>query len=497
MRYAWKQNKQRPNNKQGPNKGVGVNSYAVGRGRPMSAFADKEQSLADKAQSLPALRLALHLAPCPRRRTLGVRAPQRRNLFPRPSSLPRASFVSRFFCVLPIVSLLLLAFVLPAHAAAPALVTSYARMTAQLRTDAARSPLVSLVSLGKSATGRRQIWLVRLRDPKADPKQTVRLLVMCRQHGDEPASTEALLHLIQSLASGGDPALRSELAHVTLYIVPMVNPDGADAGTRVSGVGADLNRDWGIFAQPETRALASAASAIRPALIVDAHNWDGYDTYNANCIEIPREMETPSGRAAHALQQQSVRDLALCGYVVHPTAWGDDSNPHLAHRWFVHSHIPSLLVETHSGSPSDRADFERREGMYAALVHSLVRHSDAPWLHQVPNAHETQEAALFAPPAAPADLGRTAALPKRSFRWLWAAGVYAFALWAMSLRQRGLNPPAPPRPCLRVRPAARYSYPQKRVKFSPSRINLACDPQPVVEQVIHPVDQKRHARHNR
>ena len=375
----------------------------------------------------------------------------------------KCGIVPCLFRVLQIVSLLLLALVLPARAAMPLNVTSYARMTAQLRADVARSPLVSLASLGKSATGRRQIWLVRLRDPKADPKQTVRLLVMCRQHGDEPASTEALLHLIQSLASGGDPALRSELAHVTLYIAPMVNPDGADAGTRVSGVGADLNRDWGVFAQPETRALASAASSIQPALIVDAHNWDGYDTYNANCIEIPREMETPSGRAAHALQQQAVRDLARCGYVVHPTAWGDDSNPHLAHRWFVHFHMPSLLVETHSGSPSDRADFERRQGMYVALVHSLVRHSDAPWLHQ-PDDHETQEAALFAPPTLPVAFLRTAALPKHSFRWLWALGVYAFALWAMSLRQRGFNPSSPPKPCRRVRPTVRYSYLQKPVK---------------------------------
>ncbi len=337
----------------------------------------------------------------------------------------------------------LLAVAVSAQAAAPARVTTYAQMTVQLKAEAAHSPLVRVVSLGKSGSGKRDLWLVRLADPNADPTQTLRLLILCRQHGDEPASTEAMLHLIHSTASGGDPVLRSELAHVTLYIIPMVNPDGAGAGTRVNGRGADLNRDWGIFTQPETRAVANAAKLIDPALVVDAHNWDGDDEYNADCIEIPREMETQQGGAAHAMQQQSLRDLAACGYAVHPTAWGNDSNPHLAHRWFVHQNIPSLLVETHSGSPANRADFERREGMYAALVHSLARHYAAPWMGktaQETKEQETKEAALFPVPAPPGAVRRAAALPKRSFRWLWAFGLYVLALWGISLRRSESQP---------------------------------------------------------
>jgi predicted deacylase len=372
------------------------------------------------------------LNPRPRRWTLGA-SPHSVGIYSH-APTAHAFYSPIFFCIFG----LLMAVAVSAQAAAPARVTTYAQMTAQLKADAEKSPLVRVGTLGKSAAGKRELWIVRLADPNAGPKQALRLLVLCRQHGDEPASTEALLHLIQSIASGGDPLLRSELAHVTLYIVPMVNPDGAGAGTRVNGVGADLNRDWGIFAQPETREVANAAKLIRPALIVDAHNWDGNDEYNADCIEIPREMETRQGRAAHAMQQQAVRDLAVCGYAVNPTAWGDDSNPHLAHRWFVHQNIPSLLVETHSGSPVNRADFERREGMYTALVHSLVQHYAAPWMGKASpetQAQETQEAALFPLPTVSGTIHRVAALPKHSFRWLWAFGLYGLALWGMSLRR--------------------------------------------------------------
>lgn len=323
------------------------------------------------------------------------------------------------------------------RAAAPPNVTPYAKMTAQLKADAARCPWLRAASLGKSAKGRRDLWLVRLADPAADPAQTIRVLVLCRQHGDEPASTEAVLGLIHRLAGGGDPALRASLAHVTLYLVPMVNPDGAEADTRVSGAGADLNRDWGVFRQPETRAVARAARLLRPNLVVDAHNWDGDDEYNADCLEVPREMATGAGKASHVLQRLAVRDLAACGYSVHPTAWGADADSRLAHRWFARQNILSALVETHSGSPADTADFQRRQGLYAALIHGLARRYAASYAADKSRLDTlegyggggTHDAELF--PLLPPVASRPFLSLRRghSSAWLWAIGAYALALW--------------------------------------------------------------------
>jgi len=316
-------------------------------------------------------------------------------------------------------------------------VTSYARMTAQLHADASHCPMLRVASLGQSAKGRRDLWLVRLADPAADPTQTIRVLVLCRQHGDEPASTEAILGLIHRIAEGGDPALRASLAHVTLYLVPMVNPDGAEADTRGNGVGADLNRDWGVFHQPETRAVARAAHLLQPNLVIDAHNWDGDDEYNADCLEVPRETATGAGKDSHALQQQAVQDLAACGYSVHPTAWGADTDPRLAHRWFARQNILSALVETHSGSPADTSDFQRRQGLYAALLHGLVRHYAASYAAEKPRldtlegdtAGTIHEAELFPPLSQTASRPFLALTRGHSFAWLWAIGVYALALW--------------------------------------------------------------------
>lgn len=338
--------------------------------------------------------------------------------------------------------------------AKPAVVTTYAQMTLRLQADSKQSPLVRIASLGKSAGGTRQIWLVRVADPETDPERTKRVLILCRQHGDEPASTESLLRLIHGVATGGDPALRAGLSHTTLYVIPMVNPDGAGANTRRNANGVDLNRDWGRFTQPETREVAAAVKLICPALIVDAHNWDGSDEYNADCLEMPREMETVPGRAAHTWQRQAIADLAASGYAVHPTAWGDGADMHLAHRWFTHQTISSVLVETHYGSPTDHADFERREGLYTALVHSLARRYSSPWTAQV--SAVTHEAVLFSMPTLTGAARPTTSKMAHSSRWIWALGLYALAIWGMSLRGREKEPLQPKRP---VTP--RYSYPRK------------------------------------
>lgn len=319
-------------------------------------------------------------------------------------------------------------------------VTSYRQMTAQLNADAARSPFLRIASLGKSARGGRGLWLVRVADPRRDPTQTTRVLILCRQHGDEPASTEAVLHLLHRLAGGLEPDLQRTLSQVTLYVVPMMNPDGAEANTRVNGVGADLNRDWGVFGQPETRAVSSAAVLLRPDFVLDAHNWDGDDEYDADCLEVPREMMSPAGKAAHVMQQETVGALDRLGYSIHPTAWGEDAKPTLAHRWFTHQHIPSALVETHYGSPLDRADYLHRQGLYVALIEHLARRfALAGGTGRAPGP--VREAALFPPPALAAltplrsALGRLPRLFPAAF--LWAFGLFGLALWGLGERGRG------------------------------------------------------------
>lgn len=316
-------------------------------------------------------------------------------------------------------------------------VTSYRQMVNGLKADAAHSPSVRLVSVGRSP-GHRDIWMVRLAERSALPKETVRIVVLCRQHGDEPASTESVLSIIHRLASGQDPALNGALKSVTFYIIPMVNPDGAEAMTRANASGADLNRDWGVFTQPETRAVARAVEMINPHVVVDAHNWDGGDTYNTHCIEVARTLgttTTPLGAAGRELQQDAVVQLAKSGYQVQSTAYGVDADTRLAHRYFAGQGRLSFLVETHSGDPRDTEDFQKRQGMYTALLHGLARRYSAKAPAQrIALEHMEKErssrmsdARLFPPLAKHLAISRT---PRRPLLWIGVICLFAFAIWA-------------------------------------------------------------------
>jgi hypothetical protein len=60
-----------------------------------------------------------------------------------------------------------------------------------------------------------------------------------------------------------------------LWIVPDLNPDGHAAGSRVNAAGADLNRDFGRFSQPETRIARALIRQLHPWLSVWYHQPQG------------------------------------------------------------------------------------------------------------------------------------------------------------------------------------------------------------------------------
>ena len=124
----------------------------------------------------------------------------------------------------------------------------------RLRADRARRVL-----LGRSPGG-RPIYAYRLGNPAAR-----KLLVVGTVHGNEPAGMTVTRRLLRT-----SPPLRAEL-----WIVPDLNPDGRAAGTRSNAAGADLNRDFGRFSQPETRIARALIRSIRPWLSVWYHQPQG------------------------------------------------------------------------------------------------------------------------------------------------------------------------------------------------------------------------------
>ncbi len=132
----------------------------------------------------------------------------------------------------------------------------------------------------------RNIYSVRLYRGKDQPRY--RLLLYAQQHGNEPAGKDALLFLLRNFSE--NPTLLP--ADTELWLMPMINPDGAAADTRRNAAGADLNRDHLSLDQPETRALYQLVRRVRPHIAIDCHEFvrDSEDYASMGWLEWPQIM---------------------------------------------------------------------------------------------------------------------------------------------------------------------------------------------------------------
>ena len=140
---------------------------------------------------------------------------------------------------------------------------TYDEMTALLHNLAANnSDIMSLTSIGKTYEG-RDLWMVKLSDHVGEDENEPEVLFMGAHHGNEKPSYEVLIFFIQFIVDNyknGTRGVREAINNTELFIIPMVNPDGVEAGTRkncapnhgpfglqkeVTSIGVDLNRNYG------------------------------------------------------------------------------------------------------------------------------------------------------------------------------------------------------------------------------------------------------------
>ena len=107
----------------------------------------------------------------------------------------------------------------------------YAALTRLLKTLAEENPkLLHLESIGKSHEG-RDVWLVTATNFESGPDvEKAALWVDGNLHASEVAGSMAVLYFINTLATryGQDASITTALDTRAFYIVPRVNPDGAE-----------------------------------------------------------------------------------------------------------------------------------------------------------------------------------------------------------------------------------------------------------------------------
>jgi len=123
-------------------------------------------------------------------------------------------------------------------------------------------------TIGYSQEG-RAIFSVHL--PALASDHPVRYWAQGGLHGDEPASSEGLLHFLTECLE--NPELLTMRENVEILIIPVANVDGYEKNNRYAANGLDLNRDQTKLMMPETQVLKTAFSAFNPHVAVDFHEY--------------------------------------------------------------------------------------------------------------------------------------------------------------------------------------------------------------------------------
>lgn len=181
-------------------------------------------------------------------------------------------------------------------------------------------------------------------------------------HGGLEANT---IDLVQRMVGHFSTTPNDVLSGVMLILIPSLNPDGASVGSnlqaRFNANGVDLNRNWGCgwqpeaffreipvspgtsaFSEPETTALASLISDLRPQSVVFYHSAAN-GIFSGSCDD-----NTVSDTLAQVLGDATNYPYGA-SFDAYPLS-GTASN------WVDSLGIPSVAVELAS---SDFAEFDR------------------------------------------------------------------------------------------------------------------------------------------
>lgn len=192
-------------------------------------------------------------------------------------------------------------------------------------------------------------------------------------HGDETSGADAGLVVGHHLAASTDPAVAMLLDTLVVVVDPCMNPDGR---TRLVGMVEqltgyvpsfdhaamqrgrwpwgrgnhylfDMNRDWLVGTQPETRARWAAARDLPPQLFVDAHEMGGLDSFLFYPQNTPHNPWLPA-QLDH-WHRRFARDAAAAfdsrGWSYYSREWADGWGPFYSDAWGSLSGAVGILYE--------------------------------------------------------------------------------------------------------------------------------------------------------
>ncbi|MGB3592474.1 MAG: M14 family zinc carboxypeptidase [Nonlabens sp.] len=188
----------------------------------------------------------------------------------------------------------------------------------------------------------------------------VKILMWSQMHGNESTGTRALLSLIEQ------QVIDRYQEVFTLYIIPILNPDGALLWSRVNQAGVDLNRDAVNLSQPESQILMQQYQYIKPDYCFNLHDQRTF--YGTDCGGKPIGLSFLAAAFNLARDYNTVRKITagiIGGVSINPLLnasqtvgrYSDDFNVNCFGDYLIKDDCPTILFEAGQGT----LDYNRSE----------------------------------------------------------------------------------------------------------------------------------------
>ncbi|MDA8686522.1 M14 family zinc carboxypeptidase [Robiginitalea sp.] len=225
--------------------------------------------------------------------------------------------------------------------------------------------------IGVSAAG-RPIYSLKLGDGNT------RVLLWSQMHGNESTTTRSILDTLYFLRSN-NPLGSELLSSLSIYLIPILNPDGAGLFTRVNNNQVDLNRDATSLSQPESRLLREVFLDFKPHYCFNLH--DQRSIFGVGLSGVPATLSflAPAANAELEITSNRKRAMQIISGVrqaLNPILGGgigrfsDEFNPNCVGDQFQMHNIPTILFEA-GHYAFDYTRNSTREFLFVAFIEAL------------------------------------------------------------------------------------------------------------------------------
>ncbi len=188
-----------------------------------------------------------------------------------------------------------------------------------------------------------------------------KILLWSQMHGNETTTTKAVFNFLKSIHANS-----SLLTHFSFTFLPILNPDGAEAFTRLNANKVDLNRDSVDLSQPESQLLRVVFNEVNPNLALNMH--DQRSIFSAGSESNPATLSFLAPAFNEACDINGVRTFAmqlianmndvLMNHAPDNIGRFDDSfNINCIGDQFTYLNVPTILFE--AGFASN--DYQRKK----------------------------------------------------------------------------------------------------------------------------------------